>query len=230
MDDERQPRDGEQNQNWRNRILFFVGGGLMTAGLLLAILMFIEPTGEEAVSEIKAPESVKPEESVKQNEPPTKDEFSFYQTLNQPEPDPEKFMKLPGVAPDAADDKAGAPAPSPPPATPALKPTGSSGPKSAPSPKPKAETPPKPVKSPAAKTVYLIQVAAFSDAKAAKALADKLSSKGYPARVVEKRSEAEPVWFRVRIGPYGDSEQAKTTASRIRDREGLPTLVVKESG
>lgn len=81
----------------------------------------------------------------------------------------------------------------------------------------------------AAAPSYTIQVGAFLQADNARRLAQSVSKKGYPARVISLNDSHGKKWFCVRVGNYHDREGALKTASKI---EGALKLkpIVRSSG
>lgn len=73
---------------------------------------------------------------------------------------------------------------------------------------------------------FAVQVGAFSDKSAAKALADSLRARGYS--VYLSPTESDPTSWRVRVGPLGTRPEAEKTARRLETAEKLPTWVLGE--
>lgn len=62
---------------------------------------------------------------------------------------------------------------------------------------------------------FLVQVAAFTNAKEAESTKAKLVAKGYSAIVSEKNLDDKGTWYRVRIGRHLDKDSASEIASRV---------------
>lgn len=73
---------------------------------------------------------------------------------------------------------------------------------------------------------FSVQVGAFSEKSAARALADSLRAHGYP--VYLSPTEGDPANWRVRVGPLSTRIEAEKTASRLEAAEKLPTWVLGE--
>ncbi len=67
---------------------------------------------------------------------------------------------------------------------------------------------------------------AFSEKRAAQALADSLRAHGYP--VYLSPTESDPANWRVRVGPLSTRPEAETAARRLEATEKLPTWVLGE--
>lgn len=67
-----------------------------------------------------------------------------------------------------------------------------------------------------------VQVTASQSAEYAQALADQLRATGFPARVLQPRSEGDP--FRVVVGPYPSREEAEAVGRRLGRPNFLTTL------
>lgn len=90
-----------------------------------------------------------------------------------------------------------------------------SEPKPQPKPKDTAQVP-APVKAPAAavsKEKYLVQAGSFQNKDDAEKLKAKLAFSGLEANIQTAEIPGKGVWYRVRLGPYGDSEAGKTIAT-----------------
>ncbi len=73
---------------------------------------------------------------------------------------------------------------------------------------------------------FAVQVGAFSEKSAARALANSLRAHGYP--VYLSPTEGDPVSWRVRVGPLGTRPEAEKAARRLETAEKLPTWVLGE--
>ena len=112
------------------------------------------------------------------------------------------------------------------PAVPAVKPAVAQAPAPTPvaAPKP-VETAPKPTPKPAAANVgFAVQLGAFADAEAAKALRDKARAAGLSA-FTETVSTSEGTRTRVRIGPVADRAAAEQLRAQAQSRLGVGGMV-----
>ncbi len=73
---------------------------------------------------------------------------------------------------------------------------------------------------------FAVQVGAFSEKRAAQALADALRASGYP--VYLSPTEGDPANWRVRVGPLATRPEAERAARRLESAEKLPTWVLGE--
>jgi cell division protein FtsN len=69
------------------------------------------------------------------------------------------------------------------------------------------------------------QVGAFLVLENARKQAERLSAKGYAARIVEVEDSRGRSWYAVRIGDYPSSEAARRQADEFTRREQAPSLV-----
>lgn len=65
---------------------------------------------------------------------------------------------------------------------------------------------------------FSVQVGSFSSVADAGRLKKKLTARGYPVFIAEADLGPKGLWYRVRLGPYADSEQAQR-AMRIADKK-----------
>lgn len=72
---------------------------------------------------------------------------------------------------------------------------------------------------------HAVQVGSFSAQKDANALKQKLAKLNYPAFVVEADLGAKGRWYRVRVGPYSNAEQAKVAQNVLEEREKIKGFV-----
>ena len=75
---------------------------------------------------------------------------------------------------------------------------------------------------------HAVQIGSFSASKDAIALKEKLLKQGYPAFMVEADLGAKGLWYRVRIGPYADAEQAKIAQRVLEKKEKLKGFVSRQ--
>lgn len=88
----------------------------------------------------------------------------------------------------------------------------------------KAETPVPKSKAARGDKGWFVQVGTFSNPENARALADKLKRKGYPASLESVRVEQTKV-VRVRVGPYPQDAKAKTIQADIQKGLGIRGIV-----
>jgi DedD protein len=73
-----------------------------------------------------------------------------------------------------------------------------------------------------------VQVASLTSRREADALASRLGRRGYRAQVAVVTGGTSRL-FRVRIGPYGNEEEARRMAERLRRQERIPQIwIVRE--
>jgi cell division protein FtsN len=72
-------------------------------------------------------------------------------------------------------------------------------------------------------------VGSFRLAEQAQRLQQQLVEKGYAARMLLTLVPGKGTWYRVRVGKFGAREEADQTAQRLRSRESMDVLVMKES-
>lgn len=75
---------------------------------------------------------------------------------------------------------------------------------------------------------YAVQVASFSEKKGADELAQKLKKKGLDSYVVAGEVPQKGRWYRVRIGPYSNRDEAKRAGDRIHESEKLNFFVISD--
>ncbi len=78
------------------------------------------------------------------------------------------------------------------------------------------------------KGTYAVQVGSFAAAGDAGAFKQKLLTKGYPAFVAEADLGAKGLWYRVKIGPYGDAKDAKSVLQLIDNNEQIKGFVSRK--
>lgn len=187
-------------------------GGFLAAVLLLAVTL----TWLNNVDKIDLPDVPK-EKSGK---------LIFYEALKNPEGEGAEAMPL---MPDQ---------PSPPPrpktesrapkAAPAPKPA--SAPEPAPKPAPKKAAPEKPAPAAPAPTGgnFAVQVAASKDRKAAEDLKDRLVQHGFPGYMIRENVPGKGLWYRVRVGPFEEKDEARKMKRRIEEQAKLAGILVVE--
>ncbi len=75
---------------------------------------------------------------------------------------------------------------------------------------------------------YSVQVASFSEKKGADQLAQKLKKKGLDSYVVTGDVPQKGRWYRVRVGPYPNRDEAKKAGDRIHESERLNFFVTAD--
>ncbi len=75
---------------------------------------------------------------------------------------------------------------------------------------------------------HAVQIGSFSAAKDAIALKEKLLKQGYPAFMVEADLGAKGLWYRVRVGPYADAEEAKVAQQVLEKKEKIKGFVSRQ--
>jgi cell division septation protein DedD len=153
-----------------------------------------------------------------------------------PEPDDELSYakRLQGDQSASAEKLKPAPAksePAPPPATvaarPAVPPAATPAarlPVTAPAPPAPAPAPPAAAPSAGRPGGWIVQLMALQDRSQCVTLAQRLTSKGYPAFVVDP-TPGSPKIYRVQVGGYPDREKADQAARRLEKEEQFKTYV-----
>ena len=72
---------------------------------------------------------------------------------------------------------------------------------------------------------HSVQVGAYLVPENARKQVERLSAKGYPARIFEVKDSQGRSWSAVRIGDYPSSEAARRQADEFTRREQAPSLV-----
>ncbi len=75
---------------------------------------------------------------------------------------------------------------------------------------------------------HAVQIGSFGAAADAIALKGKMKAKGYPAFIVEADLGKKGLWYRVRIGPYGDSATAKSVQKILEEKEKIKGFVSRQ--
>ena len=75
---------------------------------------------------------------------------------------------------------------------------------------------------------HAVQIGSFGAAADAIALKKKMLDKDYPAFVVEADLGKKGLWYRVRIGPYADSDAAKSAQKLLEEKEQLKGFVSRQ--
>jgi cell division septation protein DedD len=74
---------------------------------------------------------------------------------------------------------------------------------------------------------WVVQVAALRDRAAAISIIRRLSSKDYPAFIVEPAAGTPAPSYRVRVGPYQDRREAETIARRLEREEQFKPFITR---
>ncbi|MBE9536408.1 MAG: SPOR domain-containing protein [Proteobacteria bacterium] len=90
-----------------------------------------------------------------------------------------------------------------------------------------APTPTKQTSLPAKEEAFFVQVASFQKSEDADRQAARLKSKGYKVVIVKADIPGKGTWYRVRLGPYKDSADAKTVALKYEKSEKSTTFITK---
>lgn len=78
---------------------------------------------------------------------------------------------------------------------------------------PKTKPKPEPTES---KKRFAVQVAATKDLKDADRMVSRLKTKGYPAYKALGKVPGKGIWFRVRVGPYKNKDEAKKALAKLK--------------
>ncbi len=93
-------------------------------------------------------------------------------------------------------------------------------------PETRAETPPeRPMPSSAGEGRFVVQVASFRAEDDARKLSERLAKKDYSAFVQSADLGEKGTWYRVRIGPFANSGQARQVVDKIGREENLSAFV-----
>ena len=74
---------------------------------------------------------------------------------------------------------------------------------------------------------FAVQVAAYRERATAERLADDLADKGFPTFVIEPTADAPVAVYRVRVGPYGDRQEAERIRQRLEREEQFKPWVTR---
>jgi cell division protein FtsN len=73
---------------------------------------------------------------------------------------------------------------------------------------------------------FILQLGAYREEATAQTVIQRLSGKGYQARVVARDLPAKgDKWYRVRIGPFKNREEAEKMAKRL-EQDGFQSLII----
>lgn len=75
---------------------------------------------------------------------------------------------------------------------------------------------------------YSVQLGSFNSAGDAGAFKKRLLAKDLPAYVAEADLGAKGLWYRVRLGPYSDSDSAKRVQRLIEEKEQIKGFVTRQ--
>ena len=90
----------------------------------------------------------------------------------------------------------------------------------------RAKAPPvRPEPAPSAASAFWVQALSANSEKEAHAKRDRLAAHGFPSTVVPGPGPHGRV-YRVRVGPFGNREEAQRAASRLKAREKLEPWIV----
>ncbi|MFO7767286.1 MAG: SPOR domain-containing protein [Pelovirga sp.] len=76
---------------------------------------------------------------------------------------------------------------------------------------------------------HVVQVGSFGSAADAASLRETMIDKGYPAFLAEADLGERGIWYRVRVGPYADSNTAGVARQIILDKEQIEGLVTRHT-
>ncbi len=155
--------------------------------------------------------------------PEKPDELSYADRLTKSSPAPETLKPKPEEKPKAEEPRM------PPPAAPA---TAAAPPKEpvakTPSPAP-ARTAPTPADVPTAGKpgTWLVQVIATRESAVANSVVKRLTSKGYPAFLVNPAAGAPQPFYKVQVGRYSDRSEAEQVSQRIKKEEQFQSWILR---
>jgi cell division protein FtsN len=96
-----------------------------------------------------------------------------------------------------------------------------------PAPKPNVKPAVKSSGKPAARSEYWIQTASYKNQNAAEELSRRLAEKGLAGRVFSSDQKSE-TWYRVRIGPYADRQEADKFLGLVKKIQGLEASYISQ--
>ena len=154
------------------------------------------------------------------DEPDKPEELSYAERLKQKSPSQETLKpkaEEPQMPPSAA-----------------VAPPKAAAPRKEPVAKPQAPAP-SPAQSPAAADVptaarpgtWLVQVIATRDSAVANSVVKRLSSKGYPAFLVNPAPGAPQAFYKVQVGRYSDRNEAEQVSQRIKKEEKFQSWILR---
>ncbi len=76
--------------------------------------------------------------------------------------------------------------------------------------------------------VYYVQVSSFREESKARDLAERLRGRGYPARVVPGVINDRGIWYRVRMGPFGNKSEADERVTAVKKIEKVEPFILHE--
>lgn len=76
--------------------------------------------------------------------------------------------------------------------------------------------------------IHAVQIGSFGSVGDAIALKQKMLAKGYPTFVAEADLGKKGLWYRVRIGPYGDSSAAQLAQKILEDKEKIKGFISRQ--
>ncbi|HTN42627.1 MAG TPA: SPOR domain-containing protein [Nitrospiria bacterium] len=187
----------------RGRLFLFLAGGVATAVLLVAVLIFLEQRSPVQSAPSEPPDGAAPRKSSVRPAPPVPpadngvpapapETFTFYDTLEQ-----RGTPHLGFIAKTTTSSE-----------------TPSRGP---------AVPPPK-----KASTGYTVQIAATRDRATAESMAGRLRRKGYSVFILPHVVPKRGTWYRVRVGHFTQRQAAQEMTARLSGREHLTAYVVRE--
>jgi len=203
-------------------VLFLVAAWMFFLGVLVgrgtSPLHFDLKTLEKELATLKELVSKRERAKFKMNSPSSESskELKFYDALKAPEKDepaPPAETKKPPPRQARETKKTNIDTPPAPPSRQPTKPVAA-----------KKETQQPPAsKDPIRR--FTIQVAAVKDARTAAKLVDQLRLKGYPAYQEVAWLKNKGTWYRIRIGSFFDSADAKAILEKLRKEKHSPILV-----
>jgi cell division septation protein DedD len=81
----------------------------------------------------------------------------------------------------------------------------------------------------AAQGTHAVQIGSFAALGDAAALRKTMQDKGYPAFLAEADLAERGIWYRVRIGPYGNADTAGTVAKMLLEKEKIEGFVTRQT-
>ncbi|MCX8042874.1 MAG: SPOR domain-containing protein [Desulfobacterota bacterium] len=75
---------------------------------------------------------------------------------------------------------------------------------------------------------YTIQLGSFQNAAVAKAFLESLTTKGYPAYMLQTDVEGKGTVYRIRIGKFSTMEEAQTMARELEKKESISAFITSK--
>jgi cytoskeletal protein RodZ len=159
--------------------------------------------------------------------PEKPDDLSYADRLTQSSPAAETLKPKAGDKPKVEEPRTPPPAAAAPPTAAApAKETAVKQQATPPAPSP-VRTPPADVPTAAKPGTWLVQVIATREPAVANSVVKRLTSKGYPAFLVNPVPGAPQPFYKVQVGRYGDRSEAEQVSQRIKKEEQFQSWILR---